>query len=109
MASGSATLEVAAAGCPMVVMYQTSRLVWHLVGRWLVRPRFFCLVNLVADRELVTEFMPYFTSIDPIVARVEGLLADKDDLARLSQDLVAITQPMATRRRQSRWRRSPAG
>jgi len=94
-ASGSATLEVAAAGCPMVVMYQANRLVWHLAGRWLVRSRFFCLVNLIADRELVTEFLPYFTSIEPILARVEGLLGDKAGLTRLSHDLVAITDPLA--------------
>ena len=94
-ASGSATLEVAAAGCPMVVMYQTNRLLWHLAGRWLVRARFFCLVNLIADRELVAEFMPYFTSIEPVLARVEGLLGDKAGLARLSHDLVAITDPLA--------------
>jgi len=98
VASGSATLEVAAAGCPMVVMYQTSRILWHLAGRWLLRPKFLCLVNLVAERELVTEFMPYFTSIEPIVARVEGLLADKGSMARLSRDLVGITQPLTKKK-----------
>jgi lipid-A-disaccharide synthase len=75
VASGSATLEVASAGCPMVVMYQTNRILWHLVGRWLVHAKFFTLVNLLADRELVPEFMPYFTSIDPIV-RQGGCLSE---------------------------------
>ncbi len=32
VASGSATLEVAAAGCPMVIMYQSSKILWHLAG-----------------------------------------------------------------------------
>jgi len=98
VASGSATLEVAAAGCPMVVMYQTSRIIWHMVGWWLVRPPFFSLVNLVADRELVREFVPYFTSIDPIVEHARELLDDKERLAHLSRDLVAITQPLAEKK-----------
>jgi lipid-A-disaccharide synthase len=97
VASGSATLEVAAAGCPMIVMYQTNRLLWHLFGRWLVRSRFFSLANLIADRELVTEFMPYFTSIDPIAERAASLLADAASLTRLSHDLVAIAAPLAGR------------
>jgi lipid A disaccharide synthetase len=79
------------------VMYQTSRILWHLLGRWLVRPRFFSLVNLIADRELVTEFMPYFTSVDPITAKAEALLSNPRALSRLSHDLVAITAPLAWR------------
>ena len=78
VASGSATLEVASSGCPMVVMYQTNRVLWQLVGRWLVHPKFFTLVNLLADRELVPEFMPYFTSIEPIVAKDRRLSAGSE-------------------------------
>ena len=94
VASGSATLEVASAGCPMVVMYQTNRLLWHLLGCWLVRSKFFTLVNLLADRPLVTEFMPYFTSIDPIVERVTQLLRSPKELDQLSNDLVDVVEPL---------------
>jgi lipid-A-disaccharide synthase len=97
VASGSATLEVAAAGCPMIVMYQTNRFLWHVLGRWLVRTPFFSLANLIAGKELVTEFMPYFTSIDPIAERASSLLADACALTRLSHDLVAIAAPLASR------------
>ena len=98
VASGSATLEVAAAGCPMVVMYQTSRIGWHLLGRWVVTAPFLSLVNLIAGRELVREFVPYFTSIDPIVDHTRRLLDDRAGLIRLSRDLVALTQPLAAKR-----------
>ena len=37
VASGSATLQVAAAGCPMVIMYQSSKLLWHLIGKRLIK------------------------------------------------------------------------
>ncbi len=94
VASGSATLEVASSGCPMVVMYQTNRVLWKLIGRWLVHPRFFALVNLLADRALVPEFMPYFTSIAPIVQRVDAYLQDCSLLARTSNDLIDMVEPL---------------
>ncbi len=98
VASGSATLEVASAGCPMVVMYQTNRFLWHLVGRWLVHPKFFTLVNLLADRELVPEFMPYFTSIDPIVTKVTTCLQDRQALIQTSNDLVDAVEPLTKKK-----------
>jgi len=96
VASGSATLQVAAVGCPMVVMYQSSRLLWYLVGRWLIKTQYLSLVNVLADRQLVPEFMPYFTSIDPIVESIDRLLQARDGLARLSNELLQLAQPLHT-------------
>lgn len=93
--SGSATLEVAAAGCPMVIMYQSSRILWHLIGRWLVKTPHLSLVNILSGSELVPEFMPYFSSIDPIVEAIERLVNDRDELARLSRLLAELTLPPA--------------
>jgi len=96
--SGSATLEVTAAGCPMVVMYQSSRILWQLVGRWLIRTKYLSLVNILADKELVPEFMPYFTSIEPIVEGIERLLQDKDKLTQISGELIQLAQPLAVKK-----------
>ena len=96
--SGSATLEVAAAGCPMVIMYQSSRILWHLLGRWIIKTKYLSLVNILACRELVPEFMPYFTSIEPIVASIKQLLQDKDKLAQLSSELTRLTKPLAEKK-----------
>ena len=95
VASGSATLEVAATGCPMVVMYQSSRLLWHLVGRWLVKTRFLSLVNILAGREIVPEFMPYFTSLKPIEKATSSLLTSKLRLIKASSELVSLVEPLA--------------
>jgi len=69
VASGSATLQVAAAGCPMVVMYNSNRLLWHLIGRWLITTKYLSLVNILAQYGLVPELMPHFGSVCPISAR----------------------------------------
>ena len=95
--SGSATLEIAAAGCPMVIMYQSSRILWHLFG-WAMNTKYLSLVNILAGRELVPEFMPNFTSIDPIVASIEQLLQDNDKLAQLSSELARLTEPLAEKK-----------
>jgi len=98
VASGSATLEVAAAGCPMVIMYQSSRLLWHLIGRWMVKTEYLSLVNILSGRELVPEFMPYFTSIEPIVDTIERLLDDKNKLAQISGELIGLIGPLAEKK-----------
>ncbi|MBN1507938.1 MAG: lipid-A-disaccharide synthase [Sedimentisphaerales bacterium] len=98
VASGSATLEVASSGCPMVVMYQTNRVLWSLIGRWLIRPKFFTLVNLLADRRLVPEFMPYFTSIEPILSTIDSYLQDRTLLMRTSNELIDMVEPLTHRK-----------
>jgi lipid-A-disaccharide synthase len=98
VASGSATLQVAAVGCPMVIMYQSSRILWHLVGRWLLKTKYLSLVNILAGKELVPEFMPYFTSVDPIVQSIEHVLQDSDSLAQISDELIKLAEPLAQKR-----------
>jgi len=98
VASGSATLQVAAVGCPMVIMYQTSRILWHLVGWWLIKTRYLSLVNILAGRELVPEFMPYFGSIEPIVASIEQFLEDREKLAQISRELIELAEPLAEKK-----------
>jgi lipid A disaccharide synthetase len=79
-------------------MYQSSRILWHLVGQWLVRTKYLSLVNILAGKELVPEFMPYFTSIDPIVHSIERLVEDRDSLAQISGELVKLAEPLAEKK-----------
>lgn len=58
IASGTATLEAAIIGTPMVVVYKASNLT-YLIGRWLVLTNisWFSLPNIVAEREVVHELL----------------------------------------------------
>ncbi len=98
VASGSVTLQVAAAGCPMVIMYQTSPILWHLAGRWLVRTKFLSLPNILAACEIVPEFMPYFTSIEPIADKCLEILGSIDCLKDTSRTLAALVAPLAEKK-----------
>lgn len=56
IASGTATLEAALLGTPMVIVYKESPINWHVLGR-LIQVDNYGLVNLVAGRDVVTELM----------------------------------------------------
>jgi len=56
VASGTATLEAALLGTPLVIVYKESRINWHTLGR-LITAEHHGLANLIAGRRLVTELM----------------------------------------------------
>ena len=56
IASGTATLEAALLGTPMVVVYKESMINWHVLGS-LITVDHYGLVNLVAGERLATELM----------------------------------------------------
>ncbi|HBG28450.1 MAG: lipid-A-disaccharide synthase [Planctomycetes bacterium GWF2_41_51] len=94
VASGSATLQVAAAACPMVIMYQSSKFLWNLIGKRIVKTKYLSLVNILSQKELVPEFMPYFDSTAPIANTAESLLKNPDKLNDLSEALAELTKPI---------------
>lgn len=56
VASGTATLEAAILGTPMVIVYKESSINWHTLGR-LITTEHFGLVNIIAGEEVATELM----------------------------------------------------
>ncbi len=80
--SGTATLEVAMHRKPMVVLYNISRISWHLAGRWIVRTRTFSLPNLIleglGERSAVRELVPHFGNVRVVVDEVDRLLKNQD-------------------------------
>ncbi len=95
VASGSATLQAAAAGCPMSILYQSSKLLWLLVGKWLVTTPYLSLVNILAQHELVPEYMPYFDAVEPIVEKIALQLNNKESLIDTSDALIELVGPLA--------------
>ena len=56
IASGTATLEAACLGTPMIIVYKMSRLSWHIL-RKLVKLELSGLPNVIAGREIVPELL----------------------------------------------------
>ena len=83
VASGTATLEAACYGTPMVVLYRLSS-VSYAVARLLVRGvSHISLPNIVAGREIVPEFIQGRATPGAVATAALGLL--EDDVARAAQ------------------------
>ena len=94
VASGTATLEAALAGTPMVVVYRTSWLTW-LIGRLLVRVRHVSLVNLLAGHTLVPELLQSQCTPDRIASAAAPLLAETPERAAQLVGLEALKAQLA--------------
>ncbi|MFT3785921.1 MAG: hypothetical protein QM770_07125 [Tepidisphaeraceae bacterium] len=106
--SGTATLHIAAHGVPMIVVYHGSPILWHLVGRWMIRIRTFAQVNLLANdgrdepsRHIVPEFIPWYGSIDGVANCAIEMLKNpsqlEDQRMKLRSLINRIGQPGASR------------
>lgn len=76
--SGTVTLQVARQARPMVIVYKLNRLMYWLLGRWLLSTPFFSLPNLVAGGRIVPELIPHFGGPEPIVDEAVALLERPD-------------------------------
>ena len=75
-ASGTATLELACAGVPSVVIYKVARLTGWLVRR-LVKVDYASIVNILAGREVLPEFMQEDCEPKKILAAVDELIENE--------------------------------
>jgi lipid-A-disaccharide synthase len=93
--SGTATLQVARQHKPMIVLYAAAAWKWHLFARHIINTKYIALVNILADRELVAEYIPFYGSPLP-VAREALELLERPELRRiLSQELAQLVAPLA--------------
>ena len=105
--SGTATLEAASRGTPMVAVYRANERAWKTIGRVLINARTFALPNLLAEHleivdagageRLVPELIPHFGGADPIVRALSPLLAggeaasrQRDGFARIGEAYAAV-------------------
>jgi lipid-A-disaccharide synthase len=89
LASGTATLEAALRGRPMVVVYRVSLLTW-LLGRALIHVPFYCMVNILAGKLLVPELIQSDFTAVKVASRVEYLLDHPQAREEMAQELRAL-------------------
>jgi lipid-A-disaccharide synthase len=89
IASGTATVEAALLGVPMVVVYRVSPLTYAL-GRPLVSVPHFAMVNLVAGRAIVPELMQSDFTPERVAAEAIDLLSDPARYERTRRDLEEV-------------------
>jgi len=86
VASGTATLEAALAGLPMVVVYRMGAVSWF-IGRWLVKVDHVALPNLIAGSRIVPELLQDECTPANVATAVGAYLDDPGRAGRIRREL----------------------
>jgi len=96
IASGTATIEAALSGIPFCICYRVSKLT-YLIGKLLIRGvKFIGMPNLIANREIVREFVQDKFDPSSIANEVERLVFDDKYRKQIMEDLAAVKAKLET-------------
>jgi lipid-A-disaccharide synthase len=76
VASGTATLQTALLGVPMVVVYKLFPIT-YLIGRIFINVKYISLVNLLMSREVVKELIQWKATPENIICEIERIISDE--------------------------------
>jgi lipid-A-disaccharide synthase len=95
VASGTATVEAALLGTPMVVVYRVAPLTAMILRRMVHTP-FFSMVNLIAGRRVVTELMQDDFTAAAVTAEVRRLLESSAAREEMKAALAQVRASLGT-------------
>jgi lipid-A-disaccharide synthase len=95
VASGTATLETAVLGKPMVIVYRVSPLSYW-VGRAMIRVKWIGLANLVAGRSLVPELIQDEATGERMAAEALRILEDDSYRERMILGLAGVREKLGS-------------
>lgn len=93
VASGTATLETALLGTPYFLLYKAGASTFFL-GRRLVRIPYIGLVNVLAGRQVVPEFIQHLAQPEKIAHETKVLLENKELREKLKNDLREVCRTL---------------
>jgi lipid-A-disaccharide synthase len=93
VASGTSTLESAIVGTPLLIVYRVSALSWQL-GKLLVRVPYYGLVNWVAGRKCIPEFIQNDMEPSRLAPAAMELLRNDSRRRRMREDLSTIVESL---------------
>lgn len=96
MASGTATLEGAIAGCPMVIIYRLSP-VSYLIGRMLIKVKCIGLANIVVGKKVVPELIQGEVTPHRIALEAKKILQDHARRKEIKDEFKFITDKLGGR------------
>ena len=89
VASGTATLETAIVGTPLVIVYKAN-LITYLLYKIVSDIKFLGIVNIIAGKEVAPEFLQFRMTPENIAATVVELIRDKERLAAMRDELSRV-------------------
>lgn len=94
--SGTATLETALLNIPEVVCYRSSRISYEIGKRVVKNIKYISLVNLIMDREIVTELIQQQLNTDNLVRELK-LLIEGDARQKMLDEFELLRQKLGGR------------
>lgn len=91
--SGTATLETGWFGTPMAVVYRTSAATFF-IGKLLVKVPWIGLVNIVAGKKVVPEFVQHDLTADRLGEAMRRILGDHDFAQNMKAELSTIKEKL---------------
>ena len=95
-ACGTANLEAAFLGAPLITFYKISPLT-YAVGKPFVRIRRYSIVNILAGRDVVPELIQGRLTADRLFAEAKRLLDSEGERARMRKDMAEVKALMEVR------------
>jgi len=89
VSSGTATVEAALLGAPMVVVYRLSGLT-AMIAQRLVRTPLFAMVNLISGRQVVPELIQDKFTAEALEREIRRLLDSPQERERQKRDLAGV-------------------
>ena len=93
VASGTATLEGAIIGTPMIIIYRVSFFTYSF-ARWMIKLPYIGLVNLVAGEKVVPELLQYDFTPDKLSKETLTLLDDRTRLDTIRNELASVREQL---------------
>jgi len=93
VASGTATLEAALSELPFALIYRVAWLT-YLAARLVVKVKYLGMPNVLANREIVPEFIQHKAQPRAIAAAMARLLTDKTERERMLTDFACVAQKL---------------
>jgi lipid-A-disaccharide synthase len=96
VASGTATLECAILGKPLFVLYKTSPLT-YIIAKNLIKISNIGLVNVVAGKRIVPEFIQSRCRADFIAEEISGYFSDENHRVKMTADIENVRTKLGER------------
>ena len=95
--SGTVSLDITRHATPMIGVYKVSPIAW-LVSKGLLRTPYRLLPNIIANQEVIPEFVPHAGGAMPIVAAASRILQDSKHSAVQAEAMRRILAMYANKR-----------
>ena len=93
VASGSATLEAAVFGTPMIIIYKMSILSWWL-SKLLVKTEYVGMVNIIAEKKIMPEYLQNQAVSQAIASESFEMITNREKQAKMKSELLSVKKKL---------------